>query len=586
MNCADTETQSPKRCWKYAPKPFAEGVIVFVAFSSLALDLILLFFLLGPPFGHSYRLDVLWSQAFAEQFFAGDFYPRWLFEPNAGAGSPAFYFYAPFPFWISAIFGKLTCLGCGAERWFIIGPVLLVALSGMSFYYWARLYARPLMAIVTAYLYVFLPYHFHIDLWARLTLGEIAAYVWLPIILWGLAKASTSLGYSIVAAAGYAGLLYSHLPSALLFSPIMAMFVAFQIKFVRGLLVLAIAVVLGIGFAAPYLVPALTTQANINSSAWWMGPNFDARNWLWLDGRSAFDFADIVLPALLMATCYAVIPTIGLLTRTNKRNSLTIFIVLSLIYAWFLMTAPSSFLWEKMWFLRKVQFPWRVGIVLDICASTMMAVWLDWSSDRKRLFFATLCLGGLTLGAYYGYNAGHMYSTLLATQEATVVAKLKKQLELGLDAREYQTSWTVRASQLSRSVLVERLDKMPDAELVSGAGVITIDRLELDRLYLTVEARSSVTVRFRRFYYPGWYLTGEQGGEAFAISASEVLGLVEARIPKGTRKLVLRRQPIHEERVGEMIWIATVFVVSLMLLGIWLRRRQPQHASRPARAGQ
>ncbi|MEP0917778.1 hypothetical protein NC981_13175 [Leptolyngbya sp. DQ-M1] len=34
-----------------------------------------------------------WTQQFSEQLWSGDFYPRWLYNMNAGLGSPAFFFY-------------------------------------------------------------------------------------------------------------------------------------------------------------------------------------------------------------------------------------------------------------------------------------------------------------------------------------------------------------------------------------------------------------------------------------------------------------------------------------------------------------
>ncbi|HEY9847696.1 MAG TPA: hypothetical protein V6D03_16055, partial [Candidatus Caenarcaniphilales bacterium] len=42
-----------------------------------------------------------WSKHFAEQFWLGDLYPRWLLEMNAGLGSPTFFFYAPVPYYFT-----------------------------------------------------------------------------------------------------------------------------------------------------------------------------------------------------------------------------------------------------------------------------------------------------------------------------------------------------------------------------------------------------------------------------------------------------------------------------------------------------
>lgn len=116
----------------------------------------------------------------------------------------------------------------------------------------------------------------------------------------------------------------------------------------------------------------------------------------------------------------------GLIFGGEGKSRINIFIVLSLVYAWFLMTYPSSFLWEQVALLRKVQFPWRVGIVVDLCAATMFAIWLEWVLARKWLFKSTLYLTVVVLGSYYGYYAKSMYGELLEVTEASRVEKNKK----------------------------------------------------------------------------------------------------------------------------------------------------------------
>jgi hypothetical protein len=551
----------------------------------VALLVFIIFFILGPPLGEvlSYRLNITWGPAFAEQFFAGDLYPRWLFGLNQGAGSPVFYFYGPFPFWINAIFGELLCSGCALERSVMIGPCVLLALSGISFYYWTRLYARPLAALLAAILYVFLPYHFAIDLWYRQALGEFSAYVWMPVILLGLAKASTSTRYLILAAAGYAGLIYSHLPSALLFSPVMVWFVLIRDGLSRRALLLIVPVVLGIGLAALYLFPALTTQEYINASHLWDHEHFDPRNWLWLDGRDAPRFADVVLPALLTPTVLGVIMAGGLFFGGEGRSHINIFIVVSLVYAWYLMTYPSSFLWEQVALLRKVQFPWRVGIVVDLCAATMFAIWLEWTLARKWLFKTTLCLTVVAFGAYYGFNANKMYHSLLEVKEARRAEEIRKDVARGFDALEYRTSWSIRSGEVvGLAALAEKLGEVPDVSVVSGEGTVRIVRQELDHLSVIVEATTPVRIRFRRFYYPGWHLTGERGGELFEINASEALGLLETRIPSGTHRLILERLPIKEERIGAIISIASLIACLLLLAPVLVKKRKSQSAATAA----
>ena len=74
-------------------------------------------------------------------------------------------------------------------------------------------------ACIAAIVYLLLPYHLEIDLWRRQAFGEFTAYLWIPLILIFTRRiVSSSRGFTGLAAS-YAGLLYTHIPVALLFSP-------------------------------------------------------------------------------------------------------------------------------------------------------------------------------------------------------------------------------------------------------------------------------------------------------------------------------------------------------------------------------
>lgn len=554
---------------------------VSLFFSSVALLVFAVFLYAGPPMGHSFVSNAVWRSAFADQLFAGDFYPRWLFAPSQGAGSPAFYYYGPFPFWLDAIAAKALCWGCDAERSVMLGPCLLLALSGIAFYRWARLFAGPPAALLAAALYVFLPYHFAIDLWQRQALGEVATFLWMPIVLLGLARAPASVPYAVLAAIGYAGLLYSHLPSALLFSPVMLCFAVVRYGLVAGLRLLVVPVLLGVGLAGLYLVPALTTQEYINASAWWDRPSgiYDARNWLWLDGRDAPPFAGPVLAALLVPTVLGVLIAGGLLLRRDGDGRLRIFLVVSLVYGWFLMTYPSLPLWEHVALLRKVQFPWRVGVVIDLCVATMFAVWLDSVWERRWLVGATLGVVAVVLAAYYAAHAKPMYWLLLDVKSPAAVGKARADIARGFDPPEYRPAWSVRspADSYDREALAATLARVPEAAVVAGDGAVTILRRDLDRLSVEVRAATPVRLRFRRFYFPGWQLTAAPEAEPVAVAPGETLGLLQADVPAGTHRLTLERRPIAEARIGAMVsLLGLIATLSLLAAALLKSRKRPE----------
>ncbi len=75
---------------------------------------------------------------------------------NEGAGSPAFFFYAPVPFYIVS-FGAAFCASCAITIKLAVGEWLLFIFSGITFYVFAREIARPWPALFGALLYMLLP---------------------------------------------------------------------------------------------------------------------------------------------------------------------------------------------------------------------------------------------------------------------------------------------------------------------------------------------------------------------------------------------------------------------------------------------
>jgi hypothetical protein len=71
---------------------------------------------------------------FAEQFWLGDFYPRWLQNMNYGLGSASFFIYPPFPSYVYALLlpvAKVIHLDA-----FSLGEYFCLLMSGVSAFQW------------------------------------------------------------------------------------------------------------------------------------------------------------------------------------------------------------------------------------------------------------------------------------------------------------------------------------------------------------------------------------------------------------------------------------------------------------------
>ena len=254
--------------------------IVLAAASLLGAPIILF----GLPHGHSLIENLLWSQEFARQLLAGDLYPRWLGHLNGGAGSPIFYFYGPFPFYLSS-FITAFCQTCSPTIPLALSQCIVFAASGLAFFFLIRMDFSAAAACIAAIVYLLLPYHLEIDLWRRQAFGEFTAYLWIPLILIFTRRiVSSSRGFTGLAAS-YAGLLYTR-SRLLSFSPPLArlpVLYAGEMNWYQESPDSSYPCFLAwIGRAVP--LPALTTQHLITSERWWM-PGYNYAQWFFLDGN-------------------------------------------------------------------------------------------------------------------------------------------------------------------------------------------------------------------------------------------------------------------------------------------------------------
>ena len=151
-----------------------------------ALLLVLPMWLRGCPDGHDILHHLIFSHHFTTQFWQGELYPRWLTQMNAGFSSPTFFFYAPFPFWITALLSAPLWIDVETCYPLLLAASLALLASGITAYYWLRALTCRRYACALALLYMILPYHLQIDLYTRFAFAEFWSFVWLPLIFLGL----------------------------------------------------------------------------------------------------------------------------------------------------------------------------------------------------------------------------------------------------------------------------------------------------------------------------------------------------------------------------------------------------------------
>lgn len=534
-------------------------------------------------------IHLLWSTNFTEQLWAGDGYPRWLDKMNGGLGSPVFFFYAPLPYYFTALLKPLFHVD--PEGWHQLGAAasLAVILSGFSAYAWLRKLGGATAALVAAIVYMSAPYHLAFDLYQRFAFAELWAFVWLPLVLWAI---QATMGGNRKALPGlalaYAALVLTHLPTTMIFSPVAlayAVFCAERGGRVRGLLVVAGAMALGAGLAAVYLVPALATQNNISLSDMRMGQFSYVYHFLFYGPRAHADYANMVLQqgkysAVMMTACAAAFILLGrILSGSEMRQPRFWMGISALIFAMMLPIARP--LWDLLPPLQAIQFPWRFNTLLSLTLATLIALWVGAFKLGVPRF------NGLALAIVCAIVIGQSlptlatYLVLAASPGETSMDKMDAQFgsvsvaarekvsaaRMAIDVGEYRPRWASPEVHNTPQALHVSLARLQAASPERGQGSATLLSRSPRRMVVAVDMPAEGWVKLPHFYYPGWRAVTGEPTTQLPVRPSTPEGLIEVNAGPGRQEILLELVTSKAERVGYGI-----SGFSIALLGVFAFR--------------
>jgi hypothetical protein len=309
------------------------------------------------PTNDSHWINLTWSEQFTALMRQGVIWPRWLPWSHDGLGAPVFYFYGPIAFWAAGLLGLI-----GLGTWPSLVGVALVgmACSGIAMHAFLRGHAeRPLLG---AAFYMAAPYHL-LDFARRGALAEFTAIALLPLVAIGIRHAVQ--GRPAILAVAYAMLIMTHLPMALVASIFLVPMVSLMeggankigtVRIMGGL-------VLGIGSAAAYLLPALVLQPFTAITTMQGMPLLRPANW------TVATFLHGSIPALLLlaAIGLALAITAAILLAT-RRDAWGLFVLG--------MLGLGMGLFPPVWLippLDHVQFPWRILSLAEFGTAVLIA---------------------------------------------------------------------------------------------------------------------------------------------------------------------------------------------------------------------
>jgi hypothetical protein len=537
-------------------------VVLGLALFTAALTLPLWFN--GYLTGHDRHFHLKWARFFSEQFRGGEIYPRWLTGMNDGQGSPAFFFYGPLEYWITALLPPWSSDSFeDAARQLGLAAWMAVFISGTTFFAWIRRHVGHLAALLGAVAYLVLPYQVVVDVYARFAFAELWCFAWMPLVLLFADRIVRGERYGMTGfAVSYALLLLTHLPSALIFSAIPGLYVLLQSPAQRRARALASVCgghVLGAALAAVYLVPALTMQHLIAIKEVLWSDHFEARNNFLFFGprfegepRDAAFWISLTRLALLTVGVGAVAVRLAW-TPANRRMMLFWWGVLLL--ALFMTHPLSRPVWDITSILQTVQFPWRFMIAQTLAAAVLCAFASRAVLEHgSRGQIAALAVVSLALAAPWAAKAREIAGHVRHPYHPSPVFMVN--LYETNEYRPVEVSRDVWASLRQSSVGAGPTEF---AAVGKGDGSVEVLSRTPREIHLRVSAARETDLVVRQFAFASWRATLD-GQPADVLTTPE--SRIRVHLPGGPHEVSLELAAHPNERIGG--WISGAALAALL----------------------
>ena len=313
---------------------------------------------------------------------------RWVPDMGYRFGYPQFNYYGPIPYYFMSF---LNLAGINLFDAMKIGFILPAILGNIGMFYLGASLFGGAGGVVAATLYAFSPYRGS-DTFARGAMGEVWAFIFLPLIVLAIKKLSekATLKNSAFLALSFAGLLATHNVTTLMFTPLILFYIAFLVlqksKFnskaiFRESKKYVLSFLWGGAIAAFFFLPVIFEKQFAHTESM-IGGYFDYRahfvtfrqlffTSFWSYGSSEIGPADdmsFFFSPILILTIF--VTFVLLLKRIKERRygnaeiAVSIFFILGVIST-FMTHEKSSFIWSLISPLVYLQFPWRFLLVAN-----------------------------------------------------------------------------------------------------------------------------------------------------------------------------------------------------------------------------
>lgn len=510
-----------------------------------------------------------WSKHFVEQFWSGDFYPRWLQNMNAGLGSPAFFFYAPIPYYFTSLFHPF--FPDDSQGWYQLSLSISLASigSGITAYFWLQSISNRTAAMIGAILYIILPYHLAVNLYWRFAFAEFWALVWLPLILYFTHKiiSDRQKVYMIGLGVSYALLVMTHLPTLVTFGavPVAYLFVMAGRRRIKPALIrLAIALLLAVGLSAIYWLPAMTTQANISMNFILEQGYLYTNNFLFANQAATYHNENLWIYLNFLVLFMSGLAIISfIIARQNRltavRKESTFWLAIA-AFSVLMMLPIGKPIWQLVTVWQRIQFPWRFNTVLLVATTALLTLAFYSLSEFKLKKIKYLSLIFLLAVSLIVSNGIVIKQRLKPRPNYDPNRELQVSME---EAWEYRPRW-VPKDVFQPEIVTQLSTKYNRVAITGGEGKLFIQQWKPRKIIFQTDSTTDINLTLGQFYYPGWTAKLKDESTIVSVQPSPQEGLLNVKIPPGNYEVIFSLNAGKEERLGIIISaISTAIAIGL-----------------------
>lgn len=533
---------------------------------------------IAMPITHDMHLHFEQMKSFYRGLSDGEIYPRWEEDTNRGFGAPTTSYYPPAIYYVTSLFFFVF------KDWWsalLATHLLITLLSGGALYLYARRLMSRLAASVAMAAYIFLPYRL-IDQYQRGALAELLGFIWMPLMLLFCerlfrhereedeATPSNSRKRDWASISGlalsYGLFLWSHPPTAYQFTlcfGVYALVYGAMRRDLRGLIAVGVALAIGAGLSAAYMLPAFIEQDLIRheyvSEAWPYHASY-----VFLHGppysqqpahRGFFNLIDATWSFGTFTMALSAILLLKLRKRaTNISNRLSSRVPLWLVAgvaASFMMLAVSEPVGRLIPRIEIGVFTWRMlsitTLVTALLAGASAEAALKSFGRRRKLVrsaFASVALlisiGGLIISLTA--VAGPVFGSISFTP-----------------SEEHVNFATIPKTAPEDPLELPHVERV---RIEGAAGRVSIERWASEKRVFQVELSAPARVLIRTFNFPGW--TATVNGEVAQVITGDELGDIVLELPEGQHSINLVFADTRPRRAGRIISYGALAAVALL----------------------